>query len=347
MRILIVKLSSIGDVVMTTPAARALRRHLPDASISWVVEPKSAGILEGNPDIDNVFVWNRESFKDFLQLARSLRDYKFDAAIDFQGLARSALVTAASGARRRIGFADSREGSKLVYHELVPCPIIANSGRCFNHAIRCYLELLRPLGVECDESDDLMRVNVSEDESAAAENILVEVGVRPGEKTVALCPATTRDDKHWTVAGWSALTDMFWNETGVRGVFLGSNANRPLIDEIMAGSKAPAVSVAGSTSLKEASAVLNRSEAVVAVDTGLLHVGVAIDKPTVGIFGPTPHWSNHAHRANFEVVRNAVECAPCRKKSACEHYECITGVKPEEVFSAAQGLISKLGSASD
>lgn len=345
MRVLIVKLSSIGDVVMTTPAARAIRRHLPDAEISWVVEPKSAGVLEANPDIDNLIVWERKCFKDTIQLGNRLRQYKFDVAIDFQGLARSALVTAFSGAKRRIGFVDSREGSKIVYNERVQCPTISSSGRCYNHMIPCYLDLLSPIGIKCDELDDEMRVNVTPQEHESAERILFEMGLKPGEKTVALCPATTRDNKHWTEAGWAALADMFWSEMGLRAVFLGAKADHALISRILSGARSPAICLAGGTTLKEASAVLERSEAVVAVDTGLLHVGVAVGKPTVGIFGPTPHWINHAHRSNFAVVRKEMDCVPCRKKTPCERFECITDVRPEELLRAAQEVITRCSSA--
>lgn len=340
MRILIVKLSSIGDVVMTTPTARAIKRHMPDANISWVVEPKSAGILAANPDIDDLIIWERKPLTAAIRDARRLKKLKFDIAIDFQGLARSAFVTLASGAKRRIGFSDSREGSKIVYNELVHCSTISNSGRCRNHMIPCYLELLKPLGIVCDESDDRMRVNVTPDETSLAEEILAGVGVDQSQRTVALCPATTRDSKHWTEAGWAALADMFWAELGLKAVFLGAKSDQPLISRILSGVRSPAVSVAGSTSLKQAAAVIERSDAIVAVDTGLLHVGVAVGRPTVGIFGPTPHWINHAHRSNFAVVRKDKPCVPCRKKSSCEGFECITEVRPEEVLSAAQQVIA-------
>jgi len=343
--VLLVKLSSIGDVVLFTPVARALRRHVPEARISWVVEPKSAGILEGNPDLDEVIVWRRRSLRDLVQLVRRLREHEYDAALDLQGLARSAFLALISGARRRIGYAYSRECSTLAYNVRVKCQRLAGCEPDGHHTMLCRLAVLGPLGVACDGNDDEMRVGLSEEERVSAAQVLARNGIRSDDRIVSLCPATTRDSKHWTEEGWSALADALWDEMGLRSVLLGSEANQPLMWRIMSGASAPAISIAGQTTLKEAAAVLAASDAVVAVDTGLLHVGVALGRPTVGVFGPTPHWRNHARRPNFAVVRRDLDCAPCGSKPGCERFECITRIQPAEVVDAMRTVLARTGTA--
>ncbi|MEN6372775.1 MAG: glycosyltransferase family 9 protein [Armatimonadota bacterium] len=336
--ILIVRLSAIGDVVMTTAAVRMLRRRIPDARITWVVESKSAGILEGNPDVDETINFDRSGPASFLKLTQVLRKRQFDVALDFQGLARSALVTAASGAKRRIGYADSREFSGVAYNETVACEKTAPKRRC-RHGMACYMRLLEPLGIIPDDQDGDMRVVISDEERESASKILIEAGLNVGEKAAALCPATTRANKHWSEEGWSKLADLLWNEMGMRSIFLGVKKDREMIDRILAKIEAPAINIAGCTTLKQAVAVQDSCSLVVAVDTGLLHTGVAIGKQSIGIFGPTTAWQNHINRDNFAVVRKDMDCVPCFKKPTCERFECITDVTPEEVLSAAQSAI--------
>lgn len=332
--ILVVRLSAIGDTVMTTAAVRALRRHMPEARISWVVEPKSVGVLEGNPDIDELIVWRRGSVLDFLRFAGMLRRHRFDVALDFQGLARSALIALASGAKRRIGFARGREFSKFGYSQAAPCSELP-------HGMRCYLELLSPLGVVCDDLDGDMRLVISRDEDASAAEVLAQAGVGPDDRFAALCPATTRQNKHWTEDGWGRLAEMLWSRLGLRAVFLGSKDDKPLVERIMAASSAPTVSVAGMTSLKLSTAVLARSSVVIAVDTGLLHAGVALGKPTVGVFGPTNAFRNHIGRPNFGLVRYEVDCWPCGGDPTCREFDCMRDLEPERVAAAVEAILAR------
>src|SRR5947208_1875618 len=149
-RILLVRLSAIGDVVVTTPVPRVLRQALPNAYLAWVVEEKAADVLAGNPYLDEVIVWPRASWQRephwFTRIGRharfvsDLRRRRFDVAIDFQGLARSAWLVAAAGIPHRIGNAGTREGSGLWYTVRVQRPEVPSTRQ------RC-LDLLRPLGV--------------------------------------------------------------------------------------------------------------------------------------------------------------------------------------------------------
>lgn len=329
--ILIVRLSAIGDVMMSTAAVRTLRRHMPDARITWVVESKAESILAGNPDVDEVVVWRREGLKGVLRLARELMRRKFDIAIDMQGLAKSGLVTVVSGARTRVGFRDVREFSWIFCNKRI-------KGTPGVTVMQRYLDILQGVGVQYDDLDGPMRLVISEEERLAADKVLESSGVSPGEPIVALVPATTRYYKFWTDAGWSELAKLLWKEMGLRGVFLGSRADTRMIEKIVAESESPAVNIAGSTTMKTAAAVVDRSRAIVTVDTALMHISLCLGKPTAAIFGPTSIWRNYAEHPNFRLVRRECTAVPCDKKPVCGNVDCITSVTPEDVISALRSL---------
>lgn len=281
-RILIIKLSSIGDVVMATPVAKALRQAFPDAYIAWVVEEKSKDILVGNPYINEVIVFTRKLIdggaitrgrhflSELIEIIAMLRKRHFDVAIDLQGLLRSALLGLLSGAPYRLGFNCAREGASLFYNFRYPC----SESRIRNS--QAYLDLLRLLGIESMDVD--MHVPVSEDNRTFARRLLSEWLSGEQRHIVALCPATTWPNKHWTEDGWAVLADKLVGEYNLYPVFLGAASNIPLIERIQSKMLHEAANLAGKTTLGQASAVIEQSDITIAVDTGLLHIAVALDR---------------------------------------------------------------------
>jgi heptosyltransferase-1 len=202
------------------------------------------------------------------------------------------------------------------------------------------MAFLRQLGVSCDADEAMPRVVITSEDVSQANQILNVAGIGSDESIAAFCPATTHQYKHWTEEGWTQLAENTWNELRIRPVFLGSKADKPLVTRILSMTNAQAVDITGETTLKQASAVVDKASLTISVDTGLLHVSVALGKPTVGVFGPTMAWQNHVHHPHFAVVRKAMECAPCRKKPTCQRFDCISDVKPEDVLVAAQQVLS-------
>jgi heptosyltransferase I len=210
-RILLIRLSAIGDVVVTTPVSRALRVAMPDAHVTWVVESKAKDVLGGNPYLDDVIVWDRPKGAltpaAMSELHGLLRREHFDWAIDFQGLLRSALVARISGARRIIGNSGAKEHADMLYHVRVKRNPKEPSSRQ-----RC-LDLLRPLGVE--STDRRMVVEISESEDARAREVLAENGVSDETPYVCFVPATTWMQKHWIEDHWAALARIVREELGL------------------------------------------------------------------------------------------------------------------------------------
>ena len=334
-RILVVKLSAIGDVLMATPVSRALRTAFPDSYIAWVVEKKSADVVVGNPYLDEVIVWDRckgmGSFgtaycftRSLASLRRELLARKFDVCVDLQGLIRSAGVCLVSGARRRIGFADGAEGSTYLYSEKY------DPGGDEVNAQQRNLDLLKTLGV--NSNDTAMYMPVGDDDREFAKHFFEENDL-DGEKVVAFCPATTWVNKHWTPEGWSGVADILQEKYGVVPLILGSKADITLADKIVGGTKSKVVVSAGKTTLKQAGALMEKSLAIIGVDTGLLHMAVALDRPAVGLFGAS-QWRCFLKKDNFIWVAKDFPCSPCRRHPTCENVDCMQAIKPEDVEQA-------------
>lgn len=336
-RILIVKLSSIGDVVMATPVARALREALPGSYIAWVVERKSADVVLGNPYLDDVIVWDRlkgSSLPRFLRsaadLRRAMRGGKFDVCLDLQGLLRSACVCLLSGVKRRIGFSDGAEFCTCLYTDKLD----PGDDPDLNAQQR-NLNLLRPLGINSTDTDMLMPIG--DDDREFAEAFIKDNGLAD-EKLVALVPATTQANKHWAPDAWSGLVDLLGERYNARGIVFGSKVDVPLATTIRDAAEHKPVISAGQTTLKQAGALMEKCRVVVAVDTGLLHIAVALDRPSVGLFGASA-WRCFIRKDNFIPIARDFPCSPCRRHPTCEDVDCMRAIKPEDVAEAVRRWI--------
>lgn len=332
-RILIVRLSAIGDVVVTTPVSRALREAFPEAHLAWAVEKRAAGFLEGNPYLDEVCIWDRpkgaRASADLPRFAGGLRDRRFDWAIDCQGNLRSALVSRLSGARRIVGNAGAREHADLLYHVRVPRSTTDLSSRQ-----RC-LDLLRPLGVE--SRDRRMVVSVSEEDRREAGQVLEAAGLDPGAAYACMVPGTTWAQKHWLEDRWAELAGML-QHAGMAPVLLGGPAEVPMAERIIASAPGRCVSLAGKTSLKTAAAVLQGGRLTVAVDTGLMHASVAVGTPTVGVCGAS-WWRGFQDYERFALVREELSCSPCLHRPSCGgQFDCMRALTATRVLAAARAL---------
>ncbi|MHB1034640.1 MAG: glycosyltransferase family 9 protein [Pirellulales bacterium] len=280
-RILIARLSAIGDVIQGLPVLNALRDRFPNAFLTWVVEQRAAALLVGHPALDELVTLPRGWLKSpgtVWRLRRRLRATAFDLAIDIQGLTKSAILTRLSGARRRIGFggARGRELSKLFYTERV----LASA----THVVDQYLELLRPLGIDAPA----VRFDIPEDEAsrAAAERMIAQAGLEQGfclMNTGAGWPSKLwRTDRFAAVARhlggtWRLPTMVVW----------AGNEELAWAGEIAAASEGRA-QVAPPTSLVELAALARRARLFIGSDTGPLHLAAAVGTPCVGLYGPWP-----------------------------------------------------------
>ncbi|MEX2170560.1 MAG: glycosyltransferase family 9 protein [Pirellulales bacterium] len=278
-RILLVRLSAIGDVIHGLPALNALRDAFPRAFITWIVEGRSAELLEGHPALDQVVLLPRgwwRSLTQVRQLRRKLREYRFDTTVDLQCLTKSALVAWLSGAPRRLGAAgrNGRELSKWFNNVLTPVAA--------RHVIEHYLGLLEPLGI----SSPQVRFDLPEreDEADFAAETLEDMGLALG-KFVVLNPGAGWPSKLWPAERYGALAQQLARHHGLASLALWGGADElPLAERIVDSSGGHAV-LAPATSLRQLAAVTRRAALFVGSDTGPMHLAVAVGVPTVSLHG--------------------------------------------------------------
>ncbi|HJT26259.1 MAG TPA: lipopolysaccharide heptosyltransferase I [Pyrinomonadaceae bacterium] len=325
MRILIVKLSSIGDIVHTLPALAALRAAMPQAEISWVVERRSAEILRDNPILDRLIevdtkalrrgLMSGETLRAPRQQLRRLRASAFDVALDFQGLLKSASIARLSGARRVFGY--SRTGlrepaSALLLSKTVDVPKQA-------HVISQSLLLLRgALGVQLPEELSFP-INTTVTDAAEAN----EAAAATGGKYAILNPGGGWPTKLWSVDRFGKLADLLWSNYGISSLITYGPGEEKLAEDVRVASvsgKAQPVSL----SLKGFYSLARDAKVYVGGDTGPTHIAVAAGTPIVGLFGPTEWWRNGSPRPDdICVERTDIDCrVDCHRRS-CSKWICM------------------------
>src|SRR5215208_2017722 len=328
MNILFVKLGSIGDVVHTLPALAAVRRAVPGAKISWVVERRAAEILRDNPLLETLIEvdtkglrrWplSGETLPATRRQLRRLRASPFDLSIDFQGLLKSALVARLSGARRRVGFAREhlREpAGRFLLTETVRIPPRLN-------VIRKNLALASgALGVSLPATADTLEfpVHVSPTHRREADEVVQTVG----ERFTILNPGGGWPTKLWDAARFGELADTLLVEHGLRSVVTYGPGERELAERVVASSRTGAATTASPT-LKGFYALARRAAVYVGGDTGPTHLAVAAGAPVVGLFGPTEWWRNGSPRADdLCVERDDIDCRTDCHRRACSQWVCM------------------------
>ncbi len=328
--ILIIKMSSLGDILHTLPFAAALRGRFPKAKITWLVHPQFAGFVPDPPVIDEVLYFDKAAFvkmgpaeklKYFREIRGLLRSKKFDLVIDMQGLVKSAVLAAISGCSCRIGYCEMREGSAFVSR-----PIKGEHSR--DHVIERYLDVARYLGAEKSDIEFPLPDFGKESENVKAK--LAAAGIS-GQYAVFV-PGSRWVTKAWPEEHYARLAELMAAD-GLSVVLAGGPDDREkgaAIKKLVASEKVD--DFTGQTTLRELAALIKDCAFYVSADTGPLHFAAALKKPLVAMYGPTkpertgPYGSNNA-----TVIISPAQCAGCLKKH-CEDCHCMHDISPETVY---------------
>jgi len=363
-KILLIKLSAVGDVIHTIPVLNKLRRRYPSAQLDWLVTPAIAELLRHNPAITNVIEfarqdwsrpWTPAPFVSYARLAAKLRANAYDLVVDMHGQFRTAVFALATGAPVRIGFdrprarvwdasprtfsaearkhawQGAREGSWLAYTDHIPVPTLDL------HAVDRYLSVGPILGLEEDPPD--FSFPIPQAASANIESLLHRHDIA-GAPLVAMAPGTIWETKHWGTDKFAEVARHFLQK-GFAVALMGSRRERVVCEEV--ARLAPgSVDVAGETTLTELAALVRRSAISVTNDSGPMHLAVALGRPVVSVFGPTdPIWIGPYGRADA-VLRAGVPCSPCllRQLSRCRHdHVCMENVSARAVIERMEHVL--------
>lgn len=328
-KILIIKPSSLGDIVHSLPVLDALYRCFPGAEIHWLVAEGLEGILEEHPMLRKLWIIRKDEWKritklhttisELRKLFRNLRAEKFDYAIDLQGLLRSGIIAKATGAPVRIGFEEAREGSTVFYTHKV-------TGGNDIHAVDRYLKVPHFLG--CRKTE--VRFPLPPFRSIALDQLL------PSGEYAVMVPGARKPVNRWPASRFGELA----SRLPLKTVVVGSRGDKDLTEEVVKASGGKAVSVAGKTGLKELISVIKHARFMVSNDTGPMHIAAALKVPVFALFGPANPVRTGPYGRGHRVIRKEISCAPCYKRS-CKTARCMDMIKVDEVAEVISDFLQR------
>ncbi len=350
-RLLVIRLGALGDVVRTLPAASSVRDHYPDARLSWLVEPASAGALRGRSWIDEVLEFPRPTLSGALaegrldraaatvrSLVAELRQRRFDLVIDFHSILKSGVLSWLTGSRRRVALAPplGREGSWIFAHRRVA--LGAKPRSRFDRNRR----LVRGMGIHTDEREDPLDLDAGAQRDAHA--ALAGAGLGEDEAWIAMHPGSSRSTPHkrWSAEGYGSLARALRRRRGLSSLVLAGPdpEEAALADAVVAASDGAARRAPTTAGFDGLAALLARASLLVGSDSGPLHVASLVRTPVVQILGPTHPVENRPWAATpFRQVRSGVACSPCRRGCAPAH--CLRVLAPDSVREAALDLLDE------
>jgi heptosyltransferase-1 len=323
-RFLIIRLSSLGDIIHTIPAFAALRKRYPSASIRWLVEEKERPILELVDGIDEIIVSGSPGWRTRLRG----RD---QVALDFQGLLKSAILARLSGARERLGFGrpNLREKAAAIFYTKTLVPFSENG-----HVIRKNLKLLSLAGVETQEIDFPIDVPASLTETVRAK--VEAAGAASGRKLILFNVGAAWPTKRWPAERWAELLGELRREPLSPLLLWGTEAERSAAEAVASRTGTPIAPFLG---IPEVFALLKSSALLVSGDTFAFQAACALDVPVVGIFGPTAPARNGPFKERDKTAYHEISCSRCYRRT-CGTMECLLLVRPAEVAELVRSALS-------
>jgi len=337
-RILIIQTAFIGDVILSTPLIKVLRETFPDAFISFLLIPETENVLENNPLLDEVLVYDKRKKKglgNFLQMVTRVKQGKFDLAVIPHRSMRSAILSYLSGIPERVGF-DKASGSFLFTRKVA---YEANL-----HEVERNLSLLSDFAPRPKHTSP--ELFPSSEDLSHARKLLSDSGISEGERMVGIAPGSVWATKRWLPERFAEVADLLLKQAGVKVVLLGSREDRALcerIADLMAGR--PAI-VAGRTSVLQSAAIVSLCRVLLSNDSAPVHMSSAMKIPVVAVFGSTiPEFGFAPYGVDQVIVQKELGCRPCgipgKRKCPEKHLRCMQDIGTKEVFEAVLSLLKR------
>jgi len=339
-RIGLIKPSALGDIVQTLPILGALRTRFPAATLSWVVKREWAGLLEDHPDLDEVIAFGtRDGWRSWGRLLWELRRRRFDVVFDLQGLLRSGLLTAATGAPLRVGLETAREGSHLACNCVLPA-----TGRDVPAHAR-YWRVAEAVGA--GPLDGHAALPISDADRQWARQQLDPCG--PGLK-LALHLGAAWPTKRWPVPKFAEVASRAAERLGAAAVLVGGPGDRAAAGEFVSllssrGFGQRVLNVVGQSTLKQLAALLSQVDVLMSNDSGPMHLAAAVGTPVVGIFTCTSPYRSGPPGESHELVSTQVHCRGSYRKHCPQRgsrfQQCLGELEVDRVWSALIRVLDK------
>jgi heptosyltransferase-1 len=326
-KILIVQPSRLGDIVFSLPTLSAIKKKYPYARLSWIVDERCFEILEGNPFLEKIFIWDRrqKSIKYYIDLMKSLRRQKFDLSIDLHGLAKSAMLVKLAGAKFKI--ASSSTNGMREFSWLFSKEIKSSS----HHCVERHFKVAKYLGC-CDNIN--YPIYIPEESFRAAKDKLTKENVNL-EKIVGIHPGGGWISRRWGTSKYAGLSKRLNNELHANVVLVGGkeggSSERGINEEIVSESNVNITDMTGKFTLKELCAFLKMCKVFVGNEAGPIHIATALNVQTVAILGPTDANRTGPYKGNTKIIQHKFDCQPCRNRN-CVNLKCMQAVSVDDVF---------------
>ncbi|MCJ7457697.1 MAG: lipopolysaccharide heptosyltransferase II [candidate division Zixibacteria bacterium] len=329
-KILIIQTAFLGDVVLTTPLIKAVRKKYPHSKIFFLLIPQTGELLKNNPFLDGVIVYDKKEKEkgifSFLALAMKIRTSSFDLAVIPHRSFRSALLAYLARIPQRVGF-DKSSGAFLFTKKI---KYIQNQSEAKRN-----LSLL-----ETDippENDCLPELFPSEDDFKYVEELFKNWDVKREDKIVGIAPGSVWNTKRWLPERFGEVAEALTEKLGAKVIFIGGKEDEKPCLEIASNMKSKPLIAAGKTSPLQSASLISRCRVILSNDTAPMHMAVAMRVPVVAIFGSTiPEFGFAPTGKNDLVIQKEIYCRPCgihgRKKCPEKHFRCMKEITEEEVF---------------
>ena len=330
MKVLILKPSSLGDVVQAIPLLRLIKSRFPESEVYWWLAKELMTLLEGDPQLKKVFPFIRRDWGSagnlgsMLRTVAETRAIQFDWILDLQGLARSAVFAWLANGATAVGLDNPREGASLAYDVAVPRP------GPDSHALDWYLRVLKVMGAPVHWDFDWLPKRAE-----AGSRVAAQLGGR-GDRLVAVCPGARWNTKRWPLEYFDRLLTLISDrDPRIRFAIIGGKEDREMGEILKGSDSACRIDLTGKTSLPEMVEWIRACQMVITNDTGPMHVGAALGIPILGLFGPTdPRQTGPYGQVEHALQLDTLPCIPC-KKSTCRldrPMECLRALTPAFVF---------------
>jgi ADP-heptose:LPS heptosyltransferase len=347
--VLLIKPSSLGDIIHCAPAAELIARSRADCRLTWLANEEYASFVRELPGVADVIAFPRQRFRgrrfpfwiaEAALWCRGLRR-GFDVAVDLQGLQRSGLMARLSGARERFGPADARELAALHYNRAIDLP--AGLEHATDRLLHLAMEVLKRSALLGAPPSGAPLRAAPLAPPAWARREADELLGRGKRAILALCPGARWRSKLWPEERWAELLGLLAaRRPDLRPVFLGGREEQGFAAAVIARAGAPGENLAGKASLWVTAAILARSLAAVTLDSAPLHLAAAAGTPTLALFGPTEPRRVAPRGPAHAILRRDLDCLGCyARRCPLVRHACLPDIRAEEVFETLAGMLAQ------
>lgn len=336
--ILVVQTAFPGDIVLTTPLFKALKKRFPESKLAVLTTTPGYELLRDIKEIDSIIPYDKRGsgITGFIKLMRRLRSESFDLCLSPHRSSRTALMIFATGAPVRIGFSDAS------------LPFLYNK-RVFRdklfHEVERGLSLLAPLGLEREGLDKYPYLEISTETWNQVKKLLEDAGIASNETVIGIAPGSVWATKRWTAEGYASLIDGLADRYDAKVLLIGSQSERKTGDEILSLARHKPVDLIGKTTLRQLIAVIDRCRLLIGNDSAPGHIAAARMVPVVSIFGPTvPAFGYYPYGKDVVIVEKELSCRPCHhhgpEKCLEGHFRCMMDITVDDVMNAVKKILT-------